>query len=783
VPREREITQQPTAAPGPGVAPAVLPDVMSVAGVLALQQTAGNVAVGAVLRRAALARNVGWTGVDPKSWNAGPQEVKGGKGVKRIPVEGLKQGHRSKGGKQDDAGEKVDDPETGKWSPVGTQTPESAGADSGGRAVVLIPNGLPDTAGTVEVLVHLHGFTPGLRGRGTDGTGMPEDVSVAKIAQQLEASGRPMIAVMPQGTKSAGPWADPTKIDLNQYIDDALALVPADQWPGKKPRARGSIVLSAHSGGGDVIAFMLRNRRMPAGVTGMFLFDALHGWGPGEIASFLTARLDSELAQLHGIWTAKTGSATPDAIAAEQVAWLQQSGFRFRGFSSAGYAQIYKNVFKPLLAAWFTGHAEQLGGAGSSVFLMLSANYLDQAAVPAGPKHEPVVGQHLLESLSQLRGGKAPDLSRADKVPAMPPAKKAPAKLSREVGWAGAGKDSPNRAPRTTAGTSIKRVPIRGVASGRDGGNALVLIPQWLPAVKTVEVLFHLHGHKWPGYGFGYGTGQDETVYRFEQALDQFAQSKRPIIAVLPQGGPRSEFGTGKTGELDADAYIQQALTAVPVDQWPGGAAPAAGGVILSGHSGAGGRFADMFDTAKMPSRLEGFFSFDTINGRDGQRVSEIVKGNEYNKHVAFILGKLDADLRMLAAERKTAAGKKEEEIQKALEGKLVRDGFRFHAYYTGTPSVRPDGTFDVDAKAVYADRYVMLKGHVDGWFAKHAAELGGTTSKAYLALRANYTIEPAGTEHMQMMGGLPGAKDKPRQHQNLRSSLGGLPTTPQGGS
>ena len=63
-----------------------------------------------------------------------------------------------------------------------------------------------------------------------------------------------------------------------------------------------------------------------------------------------------------------------------------------------------------------------------------------------------------------------------------------------------------------------------------------------------------------------------------------------------------------------------------------------------------------------------------------------------------------------------------------------------------------------------------MLKGHVDGWFAKHAAELGGTTSKAYAALRANYTIEAAGTEHMQMMGA------------QLPSALGGLPTAPQGG-
>ena len=775
------MTPQPTVEPAPGVAPAALPGVASIAGVLALQRTAGNAAVGAVLRRAVLARDAGWKGVDPQSWNAGPREVKGGKGVKRVPVEGLKQGHKSPGGKQDDAKEKVDDPETGVWNKVSDLTPESAGGDTGGRAVVLIPNGLPENAGTVEVLVHLHGFTPGLRGRGAEGRGDPEDVSVARIAQQLEASGRPMVAVMPQGTKSGGPWADPARIDLTKYIDDALALVPADQWPGKTPRARGSIVLSAHSGGGDVIAHMMRDGRMPGGVTGMFLFDALHGWGPGEVAKFLKTRLDSELAHLHGIWTAKNGSATAEAISDEQVAWLQSSGFRFRGFSSAKYAKVYKDVLRPELAAWFTDHAAQLGAADSCVLRTLSANYLEQAAVPAGPDHEPVVGQHLLESLGQLRGGKAPDLKGCSKVPAMPATKKAPAKLHREVGWAGAGKGSTNAAVRTTAGTGIRRVPIRGVAAGLGKGNAIVLIPAWLPAVKTVEVLFHLHGHKWPGYGLGYETAEDESVYRFEQALDQFAKSKRPIIAVLPQGGSLSEFGK-TTKEVDADDYIQQAIAAVPVDQWPGGTAPAAGGVILSGHSGAGGRFADMFGNEKMPKRLEGFFSFDTINGKTGQKVSEIVTGTEYKKHVAFIRDRLDADLAMLAGERKKVAGKKEDEIQTALETKLVHDGFRFHAFYTDAPNVRPDGTLVPTATAGYADRYFLLKGHVDAWFDAHATELGGKGSKVYAALRANYTIEPAGTEHMKMMGGIPGAKDQPRQHENMRTALGGLPTAPQGG-
>jgi hypothetical protein len=191
---------------------------------------------------------------------------------------------------------------------------------------------------------------------------------------------------------------------------------------------------------------------------------------------------------------------------------------------------------------------------------------------------------------------------------------------------------------------------------------------------------------------------------------------------------------------------------------------------------------------AAAPGHLESFFSFDTINGRTGQKVSEIEQGNEYKQHVAFVQARLDADLRMLKDERAKAAGQTEEQIQTALEAKLVRDGFRFRAFYTGSPNLKKGGKagepqeLEPAAESGYADRYFLLKRNVDAWFDAHAKDLGGTTSKVYLALRANYTIEPAGTEHMQMMGGVQERKGGPWQHENLRTALGSLPTVPQGG-
>ena len=45
------------------------------------------------------------------------------------------------------------------------------------------------------------------------------------------------------------------------------------------------------------------------------------------------------------------------------------------------------------------------------------------------------------------------------------------------VGWAGVDPGSTNLTTRTTTDTSIKRVPVKGIASGRGPGNALVPSP------------------------------------------------------------------------------------------------------------------------------------------------------------------------------------------------------------------------------------------------------------------------------------------------------------------
>ena len=103
------------------------------------------------------------------------------------------------------------------------------------------------------------------------------------------------------------------------------------------------------------------------------------------VAQFLTGRLDEELAQLHGIWAAKNATAGDGGGRgrAEDLAPAVRVPLpRLRRLES--YFGRYEKELKPKLTTWFTGHAAQLGGTESCVFRTLSANYLDQSAVPAG---------------------------------------------------------------------------------------------------------------------------------------------------------------------------------------------------------------------------------------------------------------------------------------------------------------------------------------------------------------------------------------------------------------
>ena len=104
--------------------------------------------------------------------------------IRRIPIEGLTLGNKGSDLERSDPN-------------------RAAEEDTPGRAIVLIPVGI-DLTKPVEVLLHLHGFNVGYRQRRTQGQdpslkpGTVRDVETDRVEQQLQASGRPMIAVLPR---------------------------------------------------------------------------------------------------------------------------------------------------------------------------------------------------------------------------------------------------------------------------------------------------------------------------------------------------------------------------------------------------------------------------------------------------------------------------------------------------------------------------------------------------------------------------------------------------------
>ena len=91
-----------------------------------------------------------------------------------------------------------------------------------------------------------------------------------------------------------------------------------------------------------------------------------------------------------------------------------------------------------------------------------------------------------------------------------------------------------------------------------------------------------------------------------QQLLSHVKASKRFIIAVLPQGSERSDFGDLSS---NSDAYLTEVFAKLVPKYLPNGAIP--GRVIVSGHSGGGP--TAMAIAAKAGKRTD-VLLFDAIN-------------------------------------------------------------------------------------------------------------------------------------------------------------------------
>lgn len=317
------------------------------------------------------------------SWNAGETSVGT---IRRIPVEGLTGGNKAPDDQVDPKQAK-----NPKYLPPTREHAES-------RAIALVPTGV-DGSKPVEVLFNLHGHNLGYRQRENQARdpslkpGTVRDVDSDRIEQQMQASGRTMIGILPQGTSGS----DFGQLDTDKYIDEVLdTLVTMNVLTSKATVSR--VLLSGHSGAGEPLAEMMAGEKgmvLPSKLGEIALFDAING--PNELSrveAWVKARLNEDL----------TALTDPAATQATQDAYLNNH-FMFRGYYSTtadGYYVTYYVPLKAMIDAWFNKNAKALGGASSHIYTELRSKY--QVMPVHHGNHNDILGKNdkLLDAINAL---------------------------------------------------------------------------------------------------------------------------------------------------------------------------------------------------------------------------------------------------------------------------------------------------------------------------------------------------------------------------------------------
>jgi hypothetical protein len=328
-----------------------------------------------------------------------------------------------------------------------------------------------------------------------------------------------------------------------------------------------------------------------------------------------------------------------------------------------------------------------------------------------------------------------------------------------------------NIVPGKAASKGVWRVPVEGLGHGlkkgdkgpayeSPGGKAVALIPNTVSPISAgkkdnvpVDVLLHLHG-----YGVGYrelepgkqdyakvlqaGQLRDVELYQMEQQLlSHVNASKRLIIAVLPQGSERSDFGDLSS---NSDVYLREVFAKLVPKYLPNGAIP--GRVIVSGHSGGG---PTAMAAARAGKRTD-VLLFDAINFACVKEVKKVDGKTEIDKHgnpvmvckspkvcvsnEYFTVRKWVTD--RIKADIKSVNGKPEDQKKTELQG----NGTRFRGY----------------TSASLATKNTCSYGH---WYNKLKTDIETTIKELKVSqvvadqLRQNYQVREVQGSHERVMG------------------------------
>jgi hypothetical protein len=184
-------------------------------------------------------------------------------------------------------------------------------ADS--TVAIFIPKGFRET-GRIDFVVHFHGWR----------NHVETVLGHYKLIEQLVASGRNAVLIVPQGPRDAsdsfgGKLEDPD--GFKRFMAEATDTLRQKSALKKKDFAIGDIILSGHSGGYQVISSIVDCGGLTDHVSEVWLFDALYARTEKYLAWF-----DKQHGRLLDIYTEHGG--TKDMTEA-LMATLKQRGTPF----------------------------------------------------------------------------------------------------------------------------------------------------------------------------------------------------------------------------------------------------------------------------------------------------------------------------------------------------------------------------------------------------------------------------------------------------------------------
>ncbi len=145
-----------------------------------------------------------------------------------------------------------------------------AGHYDDGTVGIFVPDTLHPTDGATDFIVHFHGWNNDVR----------TVFARYRLREQVVASGRNAVLLVPQGPKSAPDSGDgKLELDAGGFLRLMGEVATWLQRNGNVTTARvGRIVLSAHSGGYGGAGGVLMRGGLNDSITDVLLFDAAYGY-------------------------------------------------------------------------------------------------------------------------------------------------------------------------------------------------------------------------------------------------------------------------------------------------------------------------------------------------------------------------------------------------------------------------------------------------------------------------------------------------------------------------